>query len=444
MKGDFTRDTFDRNNRYSRVLMQQGRVQLDADWNEQAAIMLHQLRSLAVDLIGPAWAVGGGFQLQKTPDGNDFTIKKGRFYVDGIACELAQDLSFLAQPGLSDADRHWSIDRIYLIYIDVWERLVTAAEHDALREVALGGADTTARAQIAWQVRLLPILPDATGGGRPENCQETRQMLASFMERTPPRLYAWAKDDASDQPCEIAPDASYRGPENQLYRVEIHDPGVLNVAGSAPTFKWSRDNGSVLFPVLDIDSGDEQLTVKLAHLGHDERGGLAEGQWVELVDDPYLYQERHDNLLRVAVVDEQTLTVRLTGAAANRPQKAEGRVLRRWDQRKGVNGAGVIAVKETSGTTQNAFALEDGVMIRFESGGQYRTGDYWLIPARTAIADVEWPTITDASGKAQPVALEPHGVEHHYGLLGRLESDDGWLVTNCQCSLPAGLLQCPE
>ena len=35
MPGDFSRDTFDSRNHFSGVLMQQGRVQLDADWNEQ-------------------------------------------------------------------------------------------------------------------------------------------------------------------------------------------------------------------------------------------------------------------------------------------------------------------------------------------------------------------------------------------------------------------------
>ena len=35
MKGDFSRETFDRARHYSAVLLQQGRVQLDADWNEQ-------------------------------------------------------------------------------------------------------------------------------------------------------------------------------------------------------------------------------------------------------------------------------------------------------------------------------------------------------------------------------------------------------------------------
>ena len=48
MKGDFTRDTFDASNHFTRVLMQQGRVQLDADWNEQTAILLHYLQSLAL------------------------------------------------------------------------------------------------------------------------------------------------------------------------------------------------------------------------------------------------------------------------------------------------------------------------------------------------------------------------------------------------------------
>ena len=53
MPGDFSRDTFDSRKHFSRVLMQQGRVQLDADWNEQTAIFLHYLRTLAKDLMGP-------------------------------------------------------------------------------------------------------------------------------------------------------------------------------------------------------------------------------------------------------------------------------------------------------------------------------------------------------------------------------------------------------
>ncbi|WP_229419105.1 DUF6519 domain-containing protein [Pseudoduganella flava] len=230
------------------------------------------------------------------------------------------------------------------------------------------------------------------------------------------------------------------GAENQLYRVEIHDPGALDTASNAPTFKWSRDNGSVVFPVLAVTGS----TVTLAHLGRDERSGLTEGDWVELVDDPYLYQERHDGLLRVMAVDEEQMTVTLSGTLGDRAASAPGRVLRRWDQRKGANDHGVIAVKESTAPGQNAFMLEDGVTIRFEPGGQYRTGDYWLIPARTATGDVEWPRAT-VNGVVLPAGQEPHGVVHHYGLLGVLAwSNRAWGLTNCRCTVPVGgLAQCP-
>ena len=49
MKADLTRSSFDPLNNFSRVLMQQGRVQLDADWNEQADILLYALRRFIAD-----------------------------------------------------------------------------------------------------------------------------------------------------------------------------------------------------------------------------------------------------------------------------------------------------------------------------------------------------------------------------------------------------------
>ena len=50
-----------------------------------------------------------------------------------------------------------------LIYLDVWERLITYVEDDAIREVALGGPDTATRAKIVWQVKAVPgrVNPDA-------------------------------------------------------------------------------------------------------------------------------------------------------------------------------------------------------------------------------------------------------------------------------------------
>ena len=39
MSGDYSRVRFDPKNDFSGVLMQQGRVQLDADWNELVALL---------------------------------------------------------------------------------------------------------------------------------------------------------------------------------------------------------------------------------------------------------------------------------------------------------------------------------------------------------------------------------------------------------------------
>src|SRR6185312_8292386 len=60
MNGDFSRVTFEAKNQYSRVLMQQGRVLLDADWNEQAAIFHYALRTFIRDIFGPRWGVIDG------------------------------------------------------------------------------------------------------------------------------------------------------------------------------------------------------------------------------------------------------------------------------------------------------------------------------------------------------------------------------------------------
>ncbi len=45
MKSDISRSSFDARKHYSKVVMQQGRVQLDADWNEQQDILLHPAAS---------------------------------------------------------------------------------------------------------------------------------------------------------------------------------------------------------------------------------------------------------------------------------------------------------------------------------------------------------------------------------------------------------------
>jgi hypothetical protein len=451
MKADFTRDTFNPLKHFSRVLMQQGRVQLDADWNEQTAILLYYLRSLGADLIGPhggpadvegpdgqSLEVNCGFEIITDPARIDLLptdattkeklkellesakpallIGRGHYYVGGFLCENDDYIAYSAQPGypFSD-DLTFENGESYLLYLDVWERHVAYVEDEdknranpSIREVALNGPDTATRAQVVWQIRALSV---------PEPPPDYKKDYAAFLgllgetvELGAGRLKAKAKmpEAAEENPCIVSPGAGYRGTENQLYRVEIYDGGEENVA----TFVWSRENASVIFRILNISSDTTAgtTTVSLESLGRDARFGLAEGNWVEIVDDDYALQGRAEPLLKVTSVDLDEGMVTLGGTRTSTVGDSVDKhpFLRRWD---GTDGATKVVEFNTQ---DDWISLEDGVQIQFQpsNGGIYRTGDYWLIPARVATGDVEWLGSVD-----NPDSLPPHGVQHRYAPL---------------------------
>ncbi len=88
--GDLTRSTFRAHRHYAGVRMQQGRVQLDADWNEQLDLTAHRDRAESLDVIGPVGVpkVDGGFELTVAPDGTDLLLSPGRAWVAGRLCEV--------------------------------------------------------------------------------------------------------------------------------------------------------------------------------------------------------------------------------------------------------------------------------------------------------------------------------------------------------------------
>lgn len=500
MKVDITRTTFNPAKQFTKVLMQQGRVQLDADWNEQAAILLHYLETFAADVIGPAGGpvadLGFGiaaFNPASLKIANDFIIGPGRYYVNGRMVEIAPQsttftISNLAKNQIQVAA--WTLDRLsfaknqyvqltgavnpalitqitdidssthtltvaadltvakasgvgsitrittyltqpgfpsaatiaggsYEAYLDVWEREITYLQDDSIREVALGGPDTAARAKRVWQVRLdQPQIGNL-------RLLSSRGQVKAIAKRTA----------AASDPCTISPDAQYTGVQNQLYRVEIHDG---TATGVAPTFKWSRENGSVVFAIL---SGNGNV-VTLESLGRDDRFGLAEGDWVEAADDQTVLLDTPGTLLQVQAIDPIAMTVTLSG----KPAFTQGfnPLLRRWDQTQGDPNAGgtdltangAIAIVEDSATWIN---LESGIQVQFQAPARgttsYRSGDYWLIPARTATGDIQWPQEADqdSTGKTVyvPLAKSPDGIEHWTAVLAEITVDAaGTVVVN--------------
>lgn len=442
MTGDFSRNTFDRRHRFSRVLMQQGRVLLDADWNEQTSILLHYLRTLATHVIGRHGSPDGGFAIgNQDANGNtlqnNFTIGRGHYYVDGILCENlppvycpplngapdAEPLTFMDQPDYAmdetECKRILANNGNYLVYLDVWERHLTYIAADHIREVALGGPDTATRARVVWQVRVAREPDDADE-------LDCDTLLAEVLRRDPPCLRARARvAEPSEDPCIIPPEARYRGAENQLYRVEIHT-GTTRTARRPVTFKWSRDNGSVAFAIRSLQGS----TARLDSLGPDDRRSLREGDWVEIIDDDSALKGGPRDLAQVTAVDRVGSAVTLDlpqGFPSFDENSLTHPLLRRWDQ-----GSAAIPLQE-----ETWIDLEDGVQIYFEEGRDYRSGDYWLIPARTATGDVLWPTQRNPDRSVTAWALPPDGIEHHYAPLARIAvaaNGDVTVESSCRCT----------
>ena len=478
MNGDFATITFDPARQFSRVLLQQGRMLLEADYNEQSAIHHHFLRTLITDLVGRCWRAGDGFSLGAPTQADDFRITKGHLYIDGILCEHRQDSTYATQPygPVPDAAQAVPTDG-FMVYVDCWERHVSAVQLPALREIALGVRDTATRAQIVWQVRiaspewakaqvpalnaalqlqiqnaadeatakaakdalgqvdngskafLAAILKIGSAGTNESNCTAARNFV-DVLDVARPRLRAMAKaPGAKLDPCAIAADSQYRGRENQLYRIQIHKPGP---AGQA-TFVWSRENASIAFRIVDegvVAAEDGVVTVELESLGHDRRTGLCKGDWVELSSDALEFGALAPSLGQVTKIDPGKRTVTLkVGPDVDTAQYTGCTLLRRWDQVAGVNASGTIAVVEGVGDTA-WIPIERSIRIQFAPGGLYRTGDYWLIPARVASGDIIWPQTANG-----PAAIPPHGIVRHRAPIGfGKKVGANWTFTPCGCN----------
>jgi hypothetical protein len=457
MKGDFTRNTFDPKKHYRDVLLQQGRVLVDADFNEQAELTARRDETTTADIIGdcggPADNAAFGIVNETTiplvanpseqepietaraaqPPGGpiilpiqtaNFLLSAGRYYVDGIQCENEEEVLYTRQPDRFDVPELQG-HRSYLVYLDVWQRHITVLEDGLIREPALGGPDHGTRVKTVWQVYALKL----DHGVDPNNpCGSGADQFDKLFDPGTAQLTAGtAAQQAPKDPCLIPASAGYTGLENQLYRVEIHDPG---------TWKWSRENGSVVTRIEEINGNE----ITVSSLGPDKNLGFAKDAWVEILDDALELESKPGQLVQIGDVDEASHIITLKSVASNLVPPGfststypKGIVperhpkLRRWE--------GVASVQPGSW-----LPLESGVQVKFAPNGDYRTGQYWQIPARTATAqapagDIEWPV--DSAGNR--AALPAFGIKHHLCRLGIVTAlfHGSVEATDCRCLWPA-------
>ena len=498
---DVSRDSFDPDGRLLRVVQEQGGLLLDADANEQTAILLHRLHTLATDLFGPAWgpAEGAGFGVTWENVKKQYDISPGRYYVGGRACEIAAGYTLADQPdaraavpiAVPDADP-------FLFYLDVWERALPAAANVTGRDPGLEGMRPAPRTQLVCQVRVFPDAKSkydapyvplaervkvlhpagATGPAVAGGIKDSAARQIVFADRDPAatgalRARPIAHPDDTADPVEL---------ENQLYRVEIHRGGAAVKAGQQPppggayaTYKWSRENGAVCFPVAEVVAwGGTTATLRLTDGFRDDRFALRPGDWVEYADDVTVLRPRAadaggmiPNLFWVeSVSDDLPVEVTLKAAVAgeyapdtetNTPLAP---VLIRWDNPANSRGdpagrppprRGAIRADDDalvvfttpdgkpSKRDDDWLPLEAGVAVQFVAGdGQtFGRGDYWLIPARAATGAVVWPA--DKTDPTQPRAEPPRDTPHFFAPLAAAAKKDEDPVDQRRIMKPARL-----
>jgi len=175
MSFDTSRFSFHPWHDYFGVVMQQGRVQLDSDWNEWVAELGRRLQAGTMDTVGRAVVprtTPEGFHILAA--GGALSIGLGRMYVDGLLAEnhgkpaLAWNANlaelsgtaptpFLDQPYLPFNETNQPVPANifnrpalsggpHLVYLDVWQRELTHLQAPDLIEKAVG-VDTTGRLQ---------------------------------------------------------------------------------------------------------------------------------------------------------------------------------------------------------------------------------------------------------------------------------------------------------
>jgi photosystem II stability/assembly factor-like uncharacterized protein len=389
----------------------------------------HDLRGVSFFGSNPGWLVGDASTALRVGGGSpdlagvvlpavNLSIEPGRCYVNGALCELEARTSYAHQPDGGATGR--LAPGAYMMYLDAWQRHVSALEAPAIREVALGGPDTATRARTVAQVRALALPASSPFDW---NCGSTIAAWDALANPRRPLLTARSEPQlAAAGICDIAATAGYRRLENQLYRVEVHD------GGANPTFKWSRENGSTIYPVVSVTIDNaQQTTIRLAARGRDSNLDLAVHDRVELIDDDAELTGRAGVFLEYLNDGDDEFELVLagvpTGALGQDP--ARHPILRRWDHKPTVSGTNVLPIVEGAW-----IELEDGVQVRFGPGGAYRPGDYWQIPARTITADVEWPRNDDGD----PVPRPPAGIADAYCRLGIVEvAADGGITVVSDC-----------
>lgn len=435
MYGDFSRRIGEQHKHYSRLLQQQGRLPLDADFNELGESILRYLQQFVIDAIGPYGTAVGSNGFKITFEGHALKVGAGFYYLSGMRCDstgktAARDqdpvprgnaLEYVLRSNVPFVLQEPPPDLAYLVVLRAWERTVTAAQDPGLSDAAFQAfGDTVVRSQLVWQVLALTVLPeeaaitieeeDETKEEKEEDdFRDEGDELRKMRRKGRPALLAWKRYErqvtrgaklSRGQLCaEVVPESAPYV-RNELHRVEVHAGGSMEDC----SFKHSRDNGSTLFAfeVLAAPSS-ELLEVRLSGTS-DALSGLKCGLWLEYIDD-MCRPPGQAPMYEITVVSSREGVVTIRGSGLPSGNADLHPRLRQWDHHRRGDRLEWSRTEEIghAGQQKEQFTatmrLGNLLIVTVRSGEQpFHSGDSWTILMRSSIGGPVWRD--DGAGQA--------------------------------------------
>ena len=395
---------------YAGVLHQQGRVWLDSDWNEDVLERLKLIQLETDDIVGGCGfpEPGTAFRIAPNPAAgappDDFLIgggsnEAGRGYVRGVLCQNDNpNASYLTQADFPDPPRIAmpadGSDLFGIVYLEVWRRLITYLEDPSIREIALGGPDTTARLKTIAQVKVV-ALPDFL---KEFNCGSVAQFMPGDGHGTLTTLPP--VDVLPPDLCRLPDPANFTGRENHFYRVEIHFGGD------------ALDGGSAFVLKLAEDAALGATTLRLVRaLSAEETGAVTRAQQISITDD----SGEVDRIAASSVAGD-TITLgrglpRAFTTAANATVTG-GAALFKWSRDNASFAVGVTAVAADRLTLtvdmlgrDQATALRQGDLVEISDDASELGPGHGHLTFLTSNPDPDQLTVTLAD--PLPLAFEP-------------------------------------
>lgn len=364
MTADRARVSYDPTRQYRAVVAEQGRVTLEADTNEAASIAGEALRFETIDIVGPAAAIKKGYLPGGGAGPGGVTIAPGVFYLGGwrLALDAAVDLSqqpdWLDQPPVSITTGN------FLVALLLNEQIVCAVEDQALREVALGGPDTAARARLMQHFLRLP-LETATCTTGAELVQQDLAADGVTLDPATLQIMSQARlqvgfvpGPVATDPCTPAAAGGYLGADNQLVRVTVT---AFDATANTGTLLWGWNNAAFLYRTAMTITGTTPDPFTLTLIGTPVDGEHAPqfGQAVEILrseaslgDDSFIAAPQGFVTTLAQAYNVDTGEVRLVDQLPPEYQSDENPLfIRLWQAQVPFAGGQSTALDNVSGVT---------------------------------------------------------------------------------------------